>query len=360
MAALQSGARIEALEGVRGLALLPVFAIHYVTLFGFLLGRKAETPAGWDYLAQAGVDLFFLLSGYLVYGLLLGRRMTPFAFLKRRWKRIYPAFLVVFALYLALSAMFPAMSKIPRGWADGGWYVLMNLLLLPGIFDIPPLNRVAWSLSYEVVFYTLLPVTAAVSGFAGWVARKRVMWIVGAGLVYWWACWWGGNWYIKAALLSPFGHPRLVLFLAGMVVREAHMAGWKLPGRAAWWAVWFGLALAGLCAAPGVNVRRQCLEAVLMAAGGGPLIYWAGLPGNWVAERLSWGGMRWLGKVSYSFYLLHGLVMHGMVYCVRALWDGGAGVVWYAVLIPLVFAAASGAAALLYAQVERRLSLAAR
>ncbi len=352
------GTRIEALEGLRGGALLPVFAVHYITLFGFLAGRPAESPEGWENLGQGGVDLFFLLSGYLVYGLLVGRKTTLSEFLRRRWKRIYPVFLVVFVLYLALSAAFPARSKIPDGWADGGFYLAVNLLLLPGIVDVPPLIRVAWSLSYEVVFYTLLPLAAWISGFVGQAVRVRVAWIAALAVVYWCACWWGGGWYIPALRLAPLGHPRLVLFLVGMVVREAHGAGWKLPGKAGWWGAWFGVVLFGLWWAPAPSqVRPQCLETALMAAGGAPLLYWAALPGNLVATSLSWGGLRWLGQVSYSFYLVHGLAMHVLAFAAGWVWNGAAGVWWFGALVPVVFAGSAGVSAVLYAQVERRWSL---
>lgn len=348
--------KIEALEGVRGLALLPVFAVHYVTLFGFLLGRPAESQAGWEW-AQWGVDLFFLLSGYLVYGLLLHRQVSAAAFLRRRWRRIYPVYLVVFALYLVLSAIFPERSKIPSGWLAGGWYVGANLLLLPGLFDIPPLIRVAWSLSYEMVFYTLLPAAVSVTGFLRRPVLARVAWLAGAGAAYWCASWWWGGWYSKALLLAPLGHPRLVLFLVGMVVREAHGTGWRLPGRASWWGAWFGVVLCGLWWLPWTpGVKRQCVETVLLAVGGGPLIYWAGLPGNGLARALSGTGLRRLGQVSYSFYLVHGLVMHAIVFGVGLVWNGRAGSWWYGGLLPVVFCSAVGVAAVLYAQVERRLS----
>ena len=338
------------------MALLPVFAVHYMTLFGFLIGRGAESPA-WGEVAQQGVDLFFLLSGYLVYGVLLDGRLTVGVFLWRRCRRIYPVFLVLFALYLGLSAVFPERSKIPHGWEDGGWYVLVNLLLLPGVFNIQPLIRVAWSLSYEAVYYTLLAAAAWSTGFVRRAAGVRVAWMVAIAVVYWCACWWHGEWYVKGIVLAPLGHPRLVLFLVGMVVREAHGERWKLPGTSRWWAAWFGLVLWGLWGVPAAGVQGQCVAAVLMAVGAGPIIYWAGLPDNQVARWLSWGVLRQLGKVSYSFYLVHGLVMHGLAMGLSKVWSGTVGVWWCAGLAPVVFSAATVAAAVLYALVERPLSI---
>ena len=70
---------------------------------------------------------------------------------KRRVQRIYPVFLVVFAIYIMLSFIFPSESKLPEGYVEIVKYILQNLLLLPGVFNIEPLITVAWSLSYAAV-----------------------------------------------------------------------------------------------------------------------------------------------------------------------------------------------------------------
>ena len=154
---------LRPMEGLRGLAVALVFGVHFSTL---------STPwqtAGWDRVAldilhtigNAGVDLFFVLSGYLIYGHLM-RRPPPFAaYMARRIQRIYPAFLAVFLLYLLLAWRMPDAGKLPDDGSLGG-YLLANLLLLPGVFPIEPLITVAWSLSYEMFFYLVMPLIIAV------------------------------------------------------------------------------------------------------------------------------------------------------------------------------------------------------
>src|SRR3569832_1649102 len=103
----RSGHRtLRSMEGLRGFAVLLVFLVHYTTLVEPLLGRatfEIELGAALRTIGNAGVDLFFVLSGYLIYGLLI-RKPTPFwRYLRRRAQRIYPTFLAVFALYLVLA-----------------------------------------------------------------------------------------------------------------------------------------------------------------------------------------------------------------------------------------------------------------
>src|SRR5262249_31126812 len=113
-------------------------------------------------IGDTGVDLFFVLSGYLIYGSLIARRQAFLPFISRRIERIYPAFVVVFALYVALAFAFPMENKIPGNVVDGALYLVANVLLLPGLFPIRPLNTVAWSLSYEMFFYLVIPLTITV------------------------------------------------------------------------------------------------------------------------------------------------------------------------------------------------------
>src|SRR5436190_1360053 len=83
--------RLLPMEGLRGLAVTLVFFVH----FGAQLGQTLGVPlpalgAALQQLGHAGVDLFFILSGTLIYGALL-RRPRPFlGFLARRVQRLYP------------------------------------------------------------------------------------------------------------------------------------------------------------------------------------------------------------------------------------------------------------------------------
>jgi peptidoglycan/LPS O-acetylase OafA/YrhL len=131
-----------------------------------------------------GVDLFFVLSGFLIYGMVLRPGLNARKFYTARARRIYPAFLAVFLFYVAASPFLHLAqqagakelgSRIPETWAGGVTYVVENLAFLPGIFSIRPLMSVAWSLSYEWLFYLLIPVLVAILALHRWRRRLRIL-----------------------------------------------------------------------------------------------------------------------------------------------------------------------------------------
>lgn len=71
--------------------------------------------------------------------------------------RIYPLFLTVLGLYIALSVLFPASSKLPTDNTQALIHILQNAALMPGLFPIRPIISVAWTLSFIVLFYLVVP-----------------------------------------------------------------------------------------------------------------------------------------------------------------------------------------------------------
>src|SRR5512137_1163101 len=115
------GAHVPALDGLRGVAVLLVLVFHFAHIDGdgggverALLGA---TRAGW-----AGVDLFFVLSGFLITGILLDARgATGYfkAFYARRVLRIFPLYYAYLAvLFLAVPLLLPSLDVRPetQGW----------------------------------------------------------------------------------------------------------------------------------------------------------------------------------------------------------------------------------------------------
>src|ERR1041385_8351645 len=107
--------RLIPMEGLRGLAVLLVFFVHFHGLFGSYLAQGStlfNVSRFGGLIGHSGVDLFFVISGYLIYGYLLRRPITYSRFMRRRVERIFPAFLCVFVIYLVLSVVFPSQNKI--------------------------------------------------------------------------------------------------------------------------------------------------------------------------------------------------------------------------------------------------------
>ena len=110
-------ANVRPMEGLRGFAVLLVFLTHYAGMVEPWIAGSTETvriASGLRHVGHAGVDLFFVLSGYLIYGSLMKRAQPFIGFMRRRVARIYPAFIVVFIAYVLMSFAFPSESRIPQ------------------------------------------------------------------------------------------------------------------------------------------------------------------------------------------------------------------------------------------------------
>lgn len=347
----QPGARRTlSIEGLRGVAVALVFLVHYFAVFGGLwsagaVARLAATAGHY------GVDLFFLISGYLIYGALL-RGPTPYGrFVKRRIQRLYPAFTAVFCAYLALSFLVPGESKLPPGRGDLLLYVAENYLLLPGLLPIEPMITVAWSLSFEVFFYLALPLCVGALRLRERPPGTRMACVLAAGTVL----------FAITAACDASMHARMLMFVAGMalvewrsVARTASARAHRLALHLALASIPVGLVLetAGVLGSLALYVRILWLALVLPVvgasafSGAGPL-----------AAALSWRPLRWLGNMSYSYYLLHGLALKGMGLVAARLLPGAGAAAWW-LFLPLAFGGTVVASFVLYALVEHPLSIA--
>lgn len=205
------GHNILSMEGLRGFAVFMVFLVHYGSLSDPFIplgtGLRHVNDA-IHHVGNNGVDLFFVLSGYLIYGSLIGRARSFWLYMLRRVQRIYPAFIVVFAVYLALSFAFPAENKIPPGIASGGIYLAENILLLPGLFPIDPMIAVAWTLSYEMFYYLAIPLLIGGLGLRHRQPSRRIALFIAIAAA-------------MAVICMLQGGPiRLVMFIAGILLFE--------------------------------------------------------------------------------------------------------------------------------------------
>ena len=354
-------ARLDALDGLRAFAALHVFLVHYVALFAFLLPEGSATlrtlRAAFTNGFQ-GAYLFFVLSGFLIYRSLLRRPQPLAGYLRRRVRRIYPTFGAVFVLYIALSAAFPARSKIPdTGVAE---YLLANAALLPGVFPIRPMVTVAWTLSYEIFFYLGIGFLVAGLGMRTWSPSARALFFVGMAALYLAV----GN--AAGLQLAPF-----LMFLPGILLldlldqrRNPRQPAPGIDPRpliplllAAGLA---GVALAGFRQpAGGFEATAASFRAHAGIGIAFGILLWMSMGGSTHFSRLClWRPLRRLGEVSYSFYLIHGLVLGAIAMAVRPLIAPGGGTAWlFWAGLPLAVLAAAGVATVLFVAVERRYSL---
>lgn len=176
--------RFPALDGIRALAVTAVFARHYGG--GAHSGRVLNIYNELRLRGAIGVDLFFVLSGFLICGILYDTRNDSRFFQRffaRRSVRIFPVFYLVVAVLLLLT---PVLQYEWR-WGQLPFLIYMGNLLAcldPSLYRVVSANHPGafanlghiWSLCVEEQFYLLWP-------FVVWMVRDRVrlLWIA-AGL----------------------------------------------------------------------------------------------------------------------------------------------------------------------------------
>ncbi|MFA9218607.1 MAG: acyltransferase family protein [Sphingomonadaceae bacterium] len=324
------------MEGLRGCAVLLVFIVHYTTLAApwFALPTLLQVL---HTIGNSGVDLFFVLSGYLIYGSLISHPQPVLSFLRRRIARIYPAYSAVFALYLLLCAAVPQASKIPPAPLAAARYIAQNYLLLCGLGQ--PLVTVSWSLSYEMAYYLAMPALIAAFG----LRRRPPVWRCGLfALLLLTGAW------CHVAHGAPV---RLLMFLAGVLLHEAihspaladKAPGAPLVGTA------LALAMTGMLTPLPPLFKFGALFVAYFLLCFNCLRRPAGVVGRCCSVT----PLRWLGNMSYSYYLLHGLALKAAF----ALLPPDASAVLCAALLVPMFLWTLVASAALFLLVERPCSL---
>jgi len=285
--------RIGELDGVRGLAALAIVLFH---------AQPDWLPLGW-----AAVDLFFVLSGFLITSIVLKHGHSP-GFLRqfylRRGLRIWPIYYLTLLCFIVFRHHLPVRCE----WS-GLWYYVTYTQDIPLYWSSQAprfhgfLNH-TWTLAIEEQFYLIWPMVVRICG----VRRVPFLVIGCAGL---------------SVMARIFGWPASLLLtrtdglvLGGLLAALLH-CGVLTRSRAGWL---FGILVAiGVC---GVAAMASALDLTckdLSVSGGGLLginIALTGLIGitligsgsAWLAP-LRWGPLLYLGKISYGLYLFHYVIL---------------------------------------------------
>lgn len=288
------------IDGLRALAVLPVVAFH---------AGIRQVPGGF-----VGVDVFFVISGYLIGAIILGAvqrgEFSYLGFYERRIRRIAPALLVMIAATAVVGffVLFPveyrrlSLSALAAIGSVSNFYFWATADYFAPSTEEPLLHT--WSLAVEEQFYILLPPLLVLSHR---FFRQRVRWIVIGTIV---ASFVASVILVESAPMAAFYSPftrtwelMLGVWLAsgvrlptGRVLREA--------------AALTGVAL--ILGAVLLYTKRTPFPglAALAPALGTAMIIWASENGStWVGRALSIRPMVGIGLISYSLYLWHWPIM---------------------------------------------------
>lgn len=167
--------RLDGIQMGRGIAALLVVFAHGEHGLDLPQYSGHAVAGGFFRFGHAGVDFFFVLSGFIIYYVHHGdigrpERLGRYAW--RRFTRIFPIYWVVTALVAGLS-----LFSSDRAARLEPWHLLQSVLLIPHGQD--PLLGVAWTLEHEVLFYLLFGLAvcsraAGVMAFTVWAALISV------------------------------------------------------------------------------------------------------------------------------------------------------------------------------------------
>lgn len=343
---LEREARVPGLDAVRAVAIAMVVGWHFAPL-----DLLPEATVNRLAVLSRGVDLFFVLSGYLIGGIVL-REVAPAGawlaavsrFWRRRWYRTLPAYLATVALYV-ITLAFPHQAS-----AEGfPWLYLV--FLQSYVLGLPQVFGHSWTLAVEEHFYLALPLLVIGCGAAHRRTPARVAAVVGGvGLV------------LAAARVAlrlaghdvneALSHWRADGLVAGVLLACATHGGdrlvsWLAARRAVSWiatitlvAAAFVLDLRGSLATP-TALAVAFAALVALAASGEPLLARVG------AAR----PVATVARLSYAVYLTHQLANRSLQVVV---FDGGPrDAVEVAAHVPLALALTGVSAWLLHRVVER-------
>jgi len=299
--------RFQSMDGLRAYAAFLVFLVHYFDSYAnnrlgvdpnmLRLGQIDEPLTAVVYYLFAshyGVDIFFFLSGFLIFRIVTNTNFSYGAFIVQRILRIYPAVFVSILIWAYIRIGYQQWFDFDVSQFVG------NLLFLNAVppLGVQPYNAVTWTLFYEFLFYVTLPVMLLLRLDNAKPGAVHV--IIGAMLVYWLSEQLGHN---TIRFLMFFGGALMACFSTATMQRlEKYVPEIMVICLYLGSTFFFAMQLSYQYFIPLFLVTTFLL--VLKV-----------IHGNGVLNRLfSLTPLRYMGNISYSFYLMHGLGLQIVVY----------------------------------------------
>ncbi len=306
--------RFAGLDGIRGLAALAVVLYH----LGFH-GPQARakelvplTPAPIRFLfvehGGLGVAVFFALSGFVLSISLRSTRLSPVEavhFMKRRCKRLIPPYYAALILAILVAGASAVVSNSPfelEGEPFSFMSLLAHLVFLQSALDLPQISSVFWTLCAEMFFYLAFALILMGVGSLWPRYPRQSLWFVlvpvsvlslvaATGAVQ-------GDW-LPVPWLTTFAAFLLGAFTAWALLRRIHPAVPVVFGVAylltGWWGeLPFKATVVGSAALFVLVTRVSTIGRILDTA-----------------------LLRFLGRISYSWYLTHSVVLSAVYFLVE-------------------------------------------
>jgi exopolysaccharide production protein ExoZ len=282
--------RLLSIQYARGVAAVSVVFFHAC--------NDASVTRYPEQVLQSGVDLFFAISGFIMWVTTHNSQMGSREFFRRRIIRIVPLYWLFTALAVALAVVAPQLGK-----RTGALDAVASFLFLPAVNSVThqaqPVIAPGWTLNHEMLFYVIFALALTLP------VKPRFFAVIGAnvGLAV-------IGWLTHGPLLISFyTNPIVLEFVFGVIVGWLYTRGYRLSRRTSLTTVALAaLTMVALAAAWGQTATLRVIVWGLPAA---IIVLALALTENLrpVAERRH---LRLLGDGSYSIYLVHGVLLSAM------------------------------------------------
>ena len=269
-----------------------IFGIQYLralAAIAVVLFHAAEKTGHSFAIGAAGVDVFFVISGFIMWVISDRRAMSPAGFLLERARRIVPVYWAATAVMVlgAMLGLFPNLTLSLE-------HVLASLFFIPAHSpssgEIWPVLVQGWTLNFEMFFYLVFALSLSLARRWRLVAVAALF----AALVAIGATIDTGN-----ALFFTYTRPIMLEFVAGMMIGQVWLKG-KIPGQAAG----LGLVMFGMAGFAVIALFKLPFD--VLSCGPLAVALVTGVLSLEAAGRLRpWRGLVFLGDASYSIYIWH-------------------------------------------------------
>lgn len=291
-----AGARkLSSIEAARGIAAIMV--VFYHTARHLNLNFGVLPWHGVSKFGHAGVDFFFVLSGFIIFFVHskdVGNPSRLWVYFERRFTRIYPLFWVSLAISLGLTCLSSTVTLPSVGT------ILQHATLLPFGGDV----GVAWTLEHEILFYLIFA--------AAMIHRRTGIAVFALWLCFVLASWVYGQAYESSPLLARLASTYSLEFFFGMLAAYLVII---LPTALIYTSLTIGIgAFGGFALAEDLGLFDGYASSARVAYGISSMLIVIGIAGANLNGRLAAPRfLAHLGTASYSIYLLH-LAAVGIIY----------------------------------------------
>lgn len=319
------------LHGLRGVAAFSVVLCHCFTLprdYGLWPQAVPLWFGELMHMGRYGVEVFFLISGYLITES-LRRKNSVRLFLLERSLRLQPAYLGVLLPLFLLKPLISPNFLDGASLASMPLHFLSNLFFLPGVLPLPIALGVGWTLSFEALFYLTASGTFLLAPRFGQALAA--------------------SFCVMVAMVAAVLYPGVVFFFVGAGVYlyraplRALLQNWRWPLLAlvAWIGIWnlilWAYADDHQVSAPGMLGMAACLILSLLFFA--PTVEGRGLLAAVLRNRV----LQYLGSISFSLYLWHSPIIATLAMVLKHKLPPGSLALWLtlvALTIPMALIAA--------------------